>query len=245
MAFFDVLLGATAVFLATFFGSALIYAFKKIGRTGYAVLLSFSAGVMAFSAMEMIGQSHPYVSDAVIAVGVLSGLLALYASDRILPHVHARIRGHEISASKKKAAMIAGAITMHNVPEGLAIASAFAGSVPLGWLVTLSMAIQDIPEGFMISAPLACYGVEKRRCLNFGLLSAAVEAGAAIIGYIFLSIFTPLVPFGLAFAAGAMLYVIFAELLPDAFGERQERIAALSFAAGAAVAFGIASALAF
>lgn len=245
MGFSDLLFGAAAVLLATSAGAAAILGFRRLGKAAYSAMLAFCAGVMAFSSMEMLGQSHASSGDAVVVAGVLLGLLALFLSDRLLPHAHAKIRGREITASKKKAALLAGAITLHNVPEGFAIASAFAGSVPLGWLVTVSMALQDIPEGFMISAPLSCYGVDRRRSIGFGILSGVVEALAAIAGYIFLSSFTQVIPLGLAFSAGAMSYVIFAELLPDSFSGGMQRVAALSFAAGAAAAFGIATALSF
>jgi len=245
MSLAEVSLGAAAALLATSAGSIALFAFRKVGRTAYSAMLASCAGVMAYSAMEMLGQSHATAGDAAVVAGLALGMLALFAADRLLPHAHAKIRGREIAVSKKKAALIAGAVTLHNVPEGLAIASAFAGSAPLGWLVALSIALQDIPEGFMISAPLAFYGVAKGRSVWFGILSGIVEAAAAIAGYLFLSMVSGAVPGALAFSAGAMAYVIFAELLPDAFGDRMEGVAALSFAGGAALAFGIASLLGF
>jgi ZIP family zinc transporter len=147
--------------------------------------------------------------------------------------------------SKKKAAMVYGTITLHNVPEGFAIASAFAGSSPLGWLVAAAIAIQDFPEGFLASGPLASYGMEGKRSVKYGILSGIVEMLAAIIGFIFLSYVTPLVPYALSFAAGAMTYVILVELIPDAFVKGAERRAAISFILGAGIGFALATLLAF
>lgn len=242
MALLDVFLGALVVFAATSAGALLILTFRRIGPLGYSILLSFSAGVMAYSAIEMLGASNSS-SGAITAIfGLLLGVGSIFLMDRLLPHVHARIRGCEIEASKKKAVMLAGAITIHNVPEGFAVASAFASSNPLGWLVTASIALQDIPEGFMISAPLACYGVERKRALFFGCFSGFVEAVAALAGYFLLSLLSVLTPFGLAFSAGAMAYVILADILPDSFARGNRRAAGVSFIAGAACAFAIASA---
>lgn len=245
MEWLQLILGASAAFAATASGALLILLFHKLSKIAYAAMLSFSAGVMAFSAMEMLGQSHAIAGDVEVVLGVLLGLLVFVLADRVLPHAHAWLRGSELAESKKKAALLVGAVTMHNVPEGLAIASAFAGSNPLGWLVTASMALQDIPEGFMISAPLASYGVNKWRSISFGIFSGLVEFAAAVAGFAFITSFAPIIPLALAFSAGAMFYIILAELLPDAFRGGMQQVAAVSFAAGAAVAFGIAALFAF
>ncbi|MFH1247413.1 MAG: ZIP family metal transporter, partial [Candidatus Micrarchaeota archaeon] len=152
------------------------------------------------------------------------------------PHIHAKIRGRELATSRKKAFLLAGTVTLHNIPEGLAIGAAFAGSAPLGWLVTASLALQDIPEGFMASAPLVCYGMRKWRAIGIGILSGLVEFLAAIIGFAFISSFSAIIPTALAFSAGAMAYIILVELLPDAYRNGLERIAAISFTAGIIIA---------
>lgn len=154
------------------------------------------------------------------------------------------MRKTSISDSKKKAALIAGTITIHNLPEGFAIASSFAQSNPLGWLVTSTIAIQDVPEGTLVSAPLACYGIDCVRSFKFGVLSGLIEGVAAIFGYIFLSLVKEVIPSALGFAAGAMSYVILAELLPDAFKGRSWKVA-LSFILGVVAAIGISSFLRF
>jgi ZIP family zinc transporter len=238
-------LGAGVAFAATALGAMLVLIFRKLNHATYSAMLSFSAGVMAFSAVEMLGQSHAAAGDIGVVAGVLLGMFALFAADMILPHAHARLRGSELAESKKKAALLTGAVTLHNVPEGLAIASAFAGSPGLGWLITASIALQDIPEGFMISAPLRSYGMGLWRSVSFGMFSGFVEFVAAIVAFAFIGSFAQAIPVALAFSAGAMIYIIFAELLPDAFRNGLQGVVALSFAAGAAVAFGIATLFAF
>jgi ZIP family zinc transporter len=245
MALPDLALGALAALAATSFGSIAVVFFRRIGDATRSAMLAFAAGMMAFSCIEMLSQAHASSADAAVIAGVSLGILALFAADKLLPHVHAAVRKKELLAAKKKVLLIVGAISIHNIPEGFAIASAFAGSTPLGWIVTLSIALQDIPEGLLIAAPLVAYGVAVGRSVSLGVLSGAVEFAAAIAAFLFLSAFAGITPVALAFSAGAMLYVILAELLPDALANKMERVAAVSFVAGAAVAFAAASLLAF
>jgi len=244
LALIDLALGALAVLLATSAGAVAVILFKCIDKTKYSAMLAFSAGVMAYSALEMLIQSHRISGDLVVLGGFLAGLAALMFSEKILPHVHRHIRKKDLSDGKKKAALVAGTIAIHNIPEGLSIATAFSASVPLGWFITTSIAIQDVPEGALVSTPLACYGMERKRSIMFGVFSGAAEAAAAIAGYFFLSFFSGLVPISLAFSGGAMAYVIIVELLPDALSGGAERLSALSFTLGACSAFLIASMLA-
>jgi len=245
MAFADVLLGAFAAMLATSIGACGVLFFKKIDQRAFSVLLAFSAGIMAFSTVEMIIQAHKTAGDFTVAAGTLAGLLALLIVEKTLPHVHMLLRKKIITTAKKKAALIAGTISIHNIPEGFAIASAFSGSTPLGWMVTASIALQDAPEGFLVSAPLAGYGLDLKRSLKFGILSGLVEFISAVVGFLFLSAVASMVPLALAFSAGAMAYVIVAELLPDAFNEGFRRTAAIAFFSGAAIAFGLATQFGF
>jgi zinc transporter, ZIP family len=240
----DVALGALLVLLATAAGALAAFFLGCIDRMKYSAMLAFAAGAMAFSSVEMLLQSHSLAGDLVVASGFAIGFLFLMASEKLLPHIHMKVRKKELAEGGKKAALIAGAISLHNVPEGFAIATAFAASGPLGWFVTTAIALQDIPEGALVSTPLACLGLRKRTAVLFGILSGAIEAAAAVLGYIFLSAFTGLVPVSLAFSAGAMTYVVFVEIMPDALGNGMERVAAAAFVAGAAVTFAIAAILA-
>jgi zinc transporter, ZIP family len=239
MAFFDLALGALLVLAATSAGALLVLMLRKINKPGYSAMLAFAAGMMAFSAIEMLGQSHSSGDDATVLAGLALGVLALFLSDRLLPHVHRHALGEDIKESKKKMVLIVGTIALHNIPEGFAIAAAFAQSNVLGWFVAASIAVQDFPEGALVSTPLAAYGMERKRSAGYGILSGAIEAGAAVAGYLFLSAAQGLVPLALSFSAGAMGYVVMSELLPDASEGGMERVAALSFLAGAALSFAL------
>lgn len=237
----DILLGALAVLIATSAGALVVLFFGCMDERRNAAMLAFAAGIMSYSAFEMLSESHASAGDYVAFAGFALGFSALAVSEKLLPHIHFHVTREELEHSKKKALMIGGAIALHNIPEGLAIATAFAASNPLGWFVTTTIAIQDIPEGALISAPLACFGMGKRQAAWYGMLSGAAEAAAAIAGFYFLSMFASLVPAALAFSAGAMAYVVLVELLPDALRKGMERTGAVAFAAGAAAAFGLAS----
>lgn len=245
MAFTDVFIAALIAAVATSLGAMMVLPFKKAGCKVFPLLLSFSAGMMVYSAIEMLNESHQTAGDFALATGFAVGVAALVISERLLPHIHLIVRKKELSSEKKKVALVAGTVTLHNVPEGFAIASAFAGSVPLGWLVATAIAIQDFPEGFLVSGPLSCYGMEGKRCIQYGILSGVVEFFAAIIGFAFLNQVSFLTPFALSFAAGAMAYLVFAELLPDAFKNGFERGAAIAFILGIALTYAIASLMGF
>ena len=232
MAFEEVLLGASLALVATSIGALLIFPFKKLCMTACSSIMAFSAGVMAYTTFEMLSESRTSGGDAALAIGVLVGFVSLLAIERALPHVHRIVRKSEMGHGKRKAALLAGTITIHNVPEGLAIAAAFASNPSLGWLVASSIAIQDLPEGFVASAPLALYGIRTSHSALWGIFSGAVEFAAALLGFFFLTQLGAFVPFALSFSAGAMGYVILFELLPDSFREKKKFVPALAFALG-------------
>jgi ZIP family zinc transporter len=242
MQFLEMSAGAFLAFASTAAGAAVILFIKKPGRDVYARIMSFSAGMMAFAAYEMLLQSHASSGDISALAGLCIGLSAFLALDRMLPHVHTILgRGaRALPRDRRKAALLAGTITLHNIPEGFAIASAFAASPPLGWLVAASIAIQDFPEGLIVSAPLSAYGVESRHSFLWGAFSGLVEFAAAMAGFLFLSAVAAVTPFALAFSAGAMLYVTAFELLPDAFSGRKKLAPLLFLASGLALAFMLA-----
>lgn len=239
----DIFIAAFAVLVATSAGAALILFFGCMDGKRNAAMLAFAAGAMAFSSIEMLSESHKATDEMTMLAGLGLGILALMLSEKTLPHIHHHMTKRELEQSGKKIVLVGGAIAIHNIPEGLAIATAFASSGPLGWFVTATLALQDIPEGMLIAAPLACYGMKKGKAVFFGMLSGAAEAAAAVLGFHFIMGIAPLVPLALAFSAGAMGYVVMVELLPDAFSRGNERLAAICFIAGAALSFGIAAVL--
>ena len=236
MSFADLLIAATAVLAATTLGGLAILLFKCPSQRARTILLSFAAGMMALSAAQMAYSAHQTAGNYVLLAGFALGTFTLLVLEKFLPHLHLVLRKTHLEPSKQKVALIVGTITIHNIPEGFAVASAFAAGGPLGWLVASSIAAQDVPEGFLVSAPLACYGVSVWRSIKFALLSGLVEFAAAVGGYLFLASASWLAPWALAFSAGAMAYVILVELLPDAFQKGFERTAATAFVSGAAAA---------
>ena len=244
MPFSDLFLGAALAFAATAAGAALVLPIKDMKGRLFALLAAFSGGVMAFSALEMLLQSHAISGDITALAGLALGLCAFFILEKLLPHAHAFMRRAPLEQKKKKAALLAGTITLHNIPEGFAIASAFAASPSLGWLVAGTIAIQDVPEGLIVSAPLAAYGMGAKHSFFWGAFSGFVEFLAAIIGFLFLSAVVAATPFALAFSSGAMAFVTFSELMPDAFRSGDKARVALVFVAGAALAFALSLALA-
>ncbi|OIO22027.1 hypothetical protein AUJ17_00710 [Candidatus Micrarchaeota archaeon CG1_02_47_40] len=236
MAFFDLFLGALAVFFATSIGSAGVFFFCRRGlmRGSYPTLLAICAGIMLYTSGEMLLGSFGEAGLLGASMSFLLGLACLFFVEKWLPHLHFAIRKKKLDDSGKKTALIAGTIAIHNIPEGFAVASAFAHSTPLGWLITATMAAQDAPEGLLVSTPLACYGVGKYKAFFLGVFSGFIEGAAAIAGFLFLSFVSFLTPFALGFSAGAMFYVVFAELLPDSF--RDGKIKAIMFLAFGAIA---------
>jgi len=244
MAFSDLFLGALLAFFATALGAAFVLPIKDERGRIFALLSAFSGGVMAFSAWEMLVQSHAASGDIVALAGLALGLCAFFILERLLPHAHAFMRCAPMGKEKQKATLLAGTITLHNIPEGFAIASAFAASPQLGWLVAGTIAIQDVPEGLILSAPLAAYGMGKRHSFFWGAFSGFVEFLAALVGFVFLSAVAAATPFALAFSAGAMIFVTFSELLPDSLRACGKTRALASFALGAIIAYAIAAAVA-
>lgn len=238
MLFFELFLGALLAFAATAAGAALVLHNSRLGRGACAGIMAFSSGVMGLAAVEMFLQSHAASGDSAALAGLALGLVAFVVLDRILPHAHNFMKkGAKLPPKKKKAALLAGTITLHNIPEGFAIASAFATSPPLGWLVAVSIAVQDFPEGFIVSAPLCAYKVKSKSSFFCGAFSGFVEFMAAIVGFLFLSTMQAIAPFALAFSAGAMAYVTAFELLPDAFSVKGKILPTAAFFAGVAATF--------
>ncbi|MFH0961819.1 MAG: ZIP family metal transporter [archaeon] len=221
--FLQAFLGGLLVLLATSLGAVIGTFARRVKKCDCYILLSFAAGVMAFSVYEMSLESLKKSGAFASFVGSAVGFLIFFLIERLLPHTHLLRNGSEKGRKKTKTFLLLGAIAIHNIPEGLAVGSAFAGSAVFGWFVSSSIAIQDIPEGLLITAPLIIYGLSTRKSLFYGILSGVSETAAAIVGFIFLSRVSALVPFALAFSSGAMTYVILVELLPDALSEEGKK----------------------
>lgn len=211
----------------TSLGASLVFFFKKINKTIMDVMLSISAGVMISAAffsllnpaLEMANNLNmlPWL---ITFIGFFSGGILLFIGDKIFTYFNKKNMN---ATNNKRCAMLVFSITLHNIPEGLAIGVAF-GSVIYGftgatiisaWLIAFGIGIQNFPEGSAISLPLLRDGMSKKKAFLFGCLSGIVEPISAIIGTLLVIKIRLLLPFLLSFAAGAMIYVVVEELIPE------------------------------
>ena len=232
-----VILGAGMAMLATAFGAAGVFAVKRAPQSFLPMIIAYSAGMMALSAFEMVNESHALTGHRLAFTGMVAGMVVLFLLAKALPHAHLILLKSEMPPAKKKIAILAGTITLHNIPEGFAIASAFSDSSSLGWLVAISIALQDIPEGLIVSMPAACYGATAMRSFGWGVFSGVVEFLGAIAAFFFLNSVSRATPFALGFSGGAMFYVVLFELLPDAMAGESRHKGALAFLSGIATAY--------
>ncbi|MFZ5968247.1 MAG: ZIP family metal transporter [Bacillota bacterium] len=247
-------------FLATCFtwfltalGAGLVFFFKSINRKVLDGMLGFAAGVMIAAsfwsllnpAIEMAEASGipPWIPAV---VGFMSGGLFLWAVDKILPHLHAGFPIEEaegIKTSWQRSVLLVLAITLHNIPEGLAVGVAFGAlganlpSASLAGAVALAIGIgiQNFPEGAAVSVPLRREGFSRLKSFWYGQLSGIVEPLAGVIGAMAVILVKPLLPYALSFAAGAMIYVVVEELIPESQLEKNTDIATMGAMVGFAV----------
>lgn len=205
-------------------------------------LSGFTAGVMlAATTFSLLVPALDRGSVEAVAGGLLLGGGVFAALDGLLPHLHLRFseRGHTESRPlpdhRHRAALLLSALTIHNIPEGMAVGLAFAaGGASLGVPLAVAIGIQNIPEGFVAAAPLLRGAEPSKRSVAAGIaaLTGAVEPPAALLAMATFGVAEPLLPFGLAFAGGAMLYVVVDELIPESRERGNERIATLALLAG-------------
>lgn len=244
-----ILLGVTIPFLGTVLGSFLVFFMKKeLNLKIEKILLGFAAGVMiAASIWSLITPSINMSSEMgkwsfiPAAVGFLLGIFFLLILDTFIPHLHVNSDEPEGVKSKlKKTTMLVLAVTLHNIPEGMAVGVVLAGAYYGNTLLTVSgalalsigIAIQNFPEGAIISMPLKSEGVSKHKSFLLGVMSGIVEPIAAIITILLIRYIEPILPYLLSFAAGAMIYVVVEELIPESQGGKHSNIATISLAFG-------------
>lgn len=241
-------IGIMIPFIGTTLGAAMIYLMRgDIKPSVQKALLGFAAGVMiAASVWSLLIPSMDMSADmnklAFIpaAVGFALGILFLLSLDKIIPHMHLDNEVEGVSSKLKKTTMLILAVTLHNIPEGMAVGVVFAGFMTgntditfLGALsLSIGIAIQNFPEGAIISMPLKNEGISKTKSFIYGTLSGIVEPIAAFLTILLSSVIVPLLPYLLSFAAGAMIYVVVEELIPEANEGEHSNIATIGFAVG-------------
>ncbi len=250
---FQALLASIFTWFLTALGSSLVFFFKNINRKIMDCMLGFAAGVMIAAsywsllapAIEMAeSMGRPGWIPAL--TGFLSGSFFLFAVDKVMPHLHLGFPIEEAEGVKtglQRSVLLVLAITLHNIPEGFAIGVAFgalshnlsqatlAGAIAL----TIGIGIQNFPEGTAVSVPLRREGFSRFKSFMYGQLSGVVEPVSALIGAAAVIYIKPLLPYALSFAAGAMIYVVVEELIPESQYEKNTDIATLGTIAGFAV----------
>ena len=245
----DIFYGLLIPFLGTTLGSAMVFLMKdKINPKLEKILLGFASGVMiAASIWSLLMPSIDMAEEQSIikwlpaATGFLLGMFFLLILDSIIPHLHLKSDEPEgIKTKLEKTTMMVLAVTLHNIPEGMAVGVILAGAM-IGntgitmagaFALSIGIAIQNFPEGAIISMPLKAEGVSKTKAFVLGTLSGIVEPIAAIITILLTNLIVPVLPYLLSFAAGAMIYVVVEELIPEAQDGNHSNLATIGVAIG-------------
>lgn len=241
--------GIMIPFLGTVMGSACVFFMKKsMTAKLQKALTGFAAGVMVAASIwsliiPAMEQSEPMGRLAFVPalVGFWLGMLFLLILDMITPHMHMNAESAEgPKSSFSKTTMLVLAVALHNIPEGMAVGAVYAGwvmgnsdiSIMSAFALAIGIAIQNFPEGAIISMPLHAEGVGKKKAFLYGALSGAVEPAASLLTILLSSLIVPVLPYLLSFAAGAMVYVVVEELIPEMSEGEHSNTGTILFAFG-------------
>ena len=246
---FALIIGLSIPFLGTVIGSSTVFLLKnKLNHNFTKFLMGFASGVMIAACVWSliipsinIAEEENIISWIPASIGFIIGILFLLFLDKITPHMHVNEKkGEGPKSNLKKTTMLFLAVTLHNIPEGMAVGVVFAGV--LGGNVTISLmgaialaigiAVQNFPEGAIISMPLKSEGFSKKKAFLYGSLSGIVEPISAVLTIIFSSFLTPILPYLLSFAAGAMMFVVVEELIPESQGKKHSDIGVIGVSIG-------------
>lgn len=252
-AIFQALLAGLFTWGLTASGASVVVFARRVSRRLLDAMLGFSGGVMlAASYWSLLAPSIEIAEQGDLpvwippTVGFLLGGAALWGLDKVLPHLHIGYPKDEAEGPKttwNRAVLLVSAITLHNIPEGLAVGVGFAGviagveatSVAAAVVLAVGIGLQNIPEGIAVAMPLRGEGVSRGKSFWYGQLSALVEPIAAVAGAAAVTVFQPILPYALSFAAGAMVYVVVEELIPESHHAGNVDLATLSLMGGFAV----------
>jgi ZIP family zinc transporter len=225
--------------LCTGIGGLCLFAFRRPSERALDTLLGFTAGVMlAATIFSLLVPALDEGTLGEVVLGLALGVAVLFVLDEVVPHAHARFTEHghlpaEEREARERATLLLSALTIHNIPEGMAVGIAFAAGGPeLGAPLAIAIGIQNAPEGFAAAAPLLKAGATVGSAALVALATGLVEPPAAFLAYLAFDFAEPLLAGGLAFAAGAMLYVVVDELIPEAQSHGNEREATLALVVG-------------
>ena len=229
----QVLITALGVGMATVIGAIIGFALKKMSHKLSDIIMSFAAGIMlAAAVIGLILPSIEYggggVSGLIISiVGIFAGAFCLNLMDKLIPHLH-KLAGPDIEDHKKtklnKTLLFVLAIAIHNLPEGIAAGVGFgSGDTSQAFLIASGIALQNIPEGMVIIAPMLAAGISPRKTMVCAIATGFVEVVGTLIGYLAVNVATIILPIALSFAGGTMLYVVSDEMLNETHAHGSER----------------------
>ncbi|MFV0558917.1 MAG: ZIP family metal transporter [Enterococcus sp.] len=228
------LAGTLFTYLMTALGASLVFFFKTIQRKLLNFMLGFASGVMIAASFWSLlapaiarAEENGDIAWLVVSIGFGLGGLFLYLADRLIPHIHfgADHQTEGLPSHLKRTILLVFSITLHNIPEGLAVGVAFGAATSAenpqqallaAIAVALGIGIQNFPEGAAVSIPLRQEGLSRTKAFFYGQASGIVEPLAGLVGALLVTRMTILLPYALAFAAGAMIYVVAEELIPEA-----------------------------
>ncbi len=249
----DIIMGVMIPFVGTLLGAMLVLFMRnRLSKSVEKGLLGFASGVMiAASVWSLImpsitmSEEQGLIPWVPAAVGFLAGIFFLLLLDMLIPHLHLNSEEPEGRQKKElsKSTMLMLAVTLHNIPEGMAVGVVFAGAISGNGSVTMAgalalavgIAIQNFPEGAIISMPLKSQGMSKGKAFLYGTMSGIVEPVAALITILFVNKITVVLPYLLSFAAGAMMYVVIEELIPESQEGKHSNIGTICAAFGFAI----------
>ena len=232
----------------TAFGASFVFLFKTMNRAFLDGMLGFTGGVMVAASVWSLlapgiemSPGEGFIKVIPAAVGFGLGALFIFGLDKVLPHLHINFQKPEgVKTPWHRSTLLVLAITLHNIPEGLAVGVLFGGvsaglpeaSIAGAVVLAMGIGIQNFPEGIAVSMPMRRQGLSRWKSFMFGQASAIVEPIAAVIGALAVTFFTPILPYALAFAAGAMIFVVVEEVIPETQQDKYTDIATLGFIGG-------------
>lgn len=240
------LIATTFTWLVTAAGAGMVFFFKTLNRNVLNMMLGFTGGVMvAASCFGLLGpaidatEGEGFAKVMPASIGFMLGAFFLFGMDKLMPHLHINFKNPEgIKTTWHRTTLLVLAITLHNIPEGLAVGIVFGAAmgdlhmINSAMIIAIGIGIQNFPEGFAVAMPLRREGVSRLKSFWYGQLSAIVEPIAGVIGAWAVTTFIPILPYGLAFAAGAMIYVVVEEVIPETQREKHSDISVMGFMVG-------------
>ncbi|AZH31183.1 MULTISPECIES: ZIP family metal transporter [Paenibacillus] len=237
----DVFVGSLISALSTGLGAVPILFMRNITHRLRDVLLAYAAGIMtSASVYNLIPEAIQHSNWFVLTAGILLGCLVLLVMEMYIPHADLEDPESKTFQLESKSFLIIAAITLHNLPEGLSVGVSYASETQnLGNLIAFSIGLQNAPEGFIVALFLVNQNIGRFKALGIATLTGAVEIITSLIGFYLSSWVNGLVPYGLAFAAGAMMFIVYKELIPESHGDGNQRIATFSFILGLITMIGL------